>query len=73
MLLMLPKVSSPVCETPHFPGTGYPCQAQQTTASAHRLWLEEQFQNETKGLMTDEKNCTAVVLASQDCSAPRGF
>lgn len=34
---------------------GYPCQAQQTTASAHRLRLEEQFHHETKGLMTGEK------------------
>lgn len=52
-MLMLPKARSPIVWDPTFPRDG----ASMPGSANHSFcpWLEEQFQNETKDLMTGEK------------------
>lgn len=63
---MLPKERSPVVQDPAFPRNGASEPGSANKASAHHLWLKEQFQNETKGLMTGGKN-TASSCRSSPC------
>ena len=72
MLLMLPKAKSPVVWDPTFPRNGV-----SMPGSANHSFcpppVARTISEWNKGFDDWWKNCTAVVPASQDCSAPCGY